>query len=120
MTDVNAPLDAISKAHSFKSERQLSRYLGISHTHLREIREQLRGPSPDLLAQILQEANKPADIAVLQLIKGQQKGRARAIIDKAIKALSAASLAVPFLVMGASDQSANADTQYVQERYIMR
>lgn len=90
-------LSAIERQHGFKSERALARHLKISHTYLRALKDGTQSPSPDLLALILDEAKQRDDVEVLRAVRAQQKGKARAVIDKAIKALSAAALVLPLM-----------------------
>lgn len=102
-----------------RSDRALSLHLGHAPNYICKLLQD-ENPSADALAELIEVGKGDPTVQVLQFLGDREGKRVKKIIDRALKALSAASLAVPFLLGGASEHPANASIEKPASIYIMR
>lgn len=100
MTSVDEYLDHAKTATRAKSDRELSKLLGVVPGTVSQIRTKRIWPSDDLMVRIAQAANLDPEQALVDLNIWRTSGPARSIYERLAKALAAAAIAGLFILPG--------------------
>ena len=122
--DLETLVDRAMSKTGARSHRELSLKLGWAHNYVHNLLKGVGKPSEEALAQLHEAAGLDPTFAVLSYMRDKHDGTVRKIIDRAIKALSAAAIGLALLIGTSPDHSANAATHFAQQGaqklYIMR
>lgn len=111
-------VERAKKGLGARSDRDLSQKLGHAPNYICKLLQD-ENPSPDALAELIEVGKDDPTVQVLQFIGEREGKRVKKIIDRALKALSAASLmlllAATFSVTAPHSDASAAVTPYVQQ-----
>jgi transcriptional regulator with XRE-family HTH domain len=98
MLSVDDYLDAARAATKSKSDRELSKLLGVSSGTVSQIRTKRIWPGDDLILRIAEAGNLDPEQALIDLNIWRNEGPARAFYERLSKTIAAAALALAAII----------------------